>query len=111
MTKDEIEILKEWEFILRNISDFVQVGRIKDIKFIIKTNENAGHNKPHLHVETSSASMSIAIEDFEILAKSGRFSPVQIRKAKEWMSKNKSLITKEWNEFSNGYLLLLDSKA
>jgi len=102
MSENEINLLKEWALYLRNISEFVQVGRLDGIKFIVRTNENSGHHKPHLHVETASASMSIAIDDGEILAKSGKIAPVQIKEAQNWMKKNKGLITSKCNEFSNG---------
>ena len=53
-------------------------------------------------MSTSSASMSLAIEDAEILACSGKISPPQIKAAKKWVRDNKDLVIKYWNEFSNG---------
>lgn len=102
MNENEKEIFLEWELILRNISDFVQIAKINGIKFEVRTNEQSGHHRPHLHVSTSSASLSIAIDDGEILAKSGKISPPQLKMAKEWMLKNKDLVASKWNEFSNG---------
>lgn len=102
MIENEKEIFLEWELILRNISDFVQIAKINGIKFEVRTNEQSGHHRPHLHVSTSSASLSIAIDDGEILAKSGKISPPQLKMAKEWMLKNKDLVASKWNEFSNG---------
>lgn len=102
MIENEKEIFLEWELILRNISDFVQIAKINGIKFEVRTNEQSGHHRPHLHVSTSSASLSIAIDDGEILAKSGKISPPQLKMAKEWMFKNKDLVASKWNEFSNG---------
>lgn len=61
MTEDEKKALLEWELILKNICDFVQVGRVNGIRFEVYTNEQ-GHNRPHLHVSTSDAAMSIAID-------------------------------------------------
>ncbi len=102
MTDQEINILREWELILKNITDFVQLANINGIKFIIRTNEQSGHHRPHLHVETSSASLSIAIEDGEIIAQSGKISPAQIKMAKNWIHDHNDLIINSWNEFSNG---------
>lgn len=102
MNENEKEIFLEWELILRNISDFVQIAKINGIKFEVRTNEQSGHHRPHLHVSTSSVSLSIAIDDGEILAKSGKISPPQLKMAKEWMIKNKDLVVSKWNEFSNG---------
>lgn len=102
MNENEKEIFLEWELILRNISDFVQIAKINGIKFEVRTNEQSGHHRPHLHVSTSSASLSISIDDGEILAKSGKISPPQLKMAKEWMLKNKDLVASKWNEFSNG---------
>ncbi|MEG1739243.1 MAG: DUF4160 domain-containing protein [Bacilli bacterium] len=102
MTEQEQKIFLEWEFILRNISDFVLIAKINSIKFEVRTNEQCGHNKAHLHVSTSSASLSIAIEDGEILAQSGKISPSQIKQAKSWVEKNHDLVVSKWNSFSNG---------
>lgn len=105
MTKDEEQKLLEWEFILKDISDFVLIAKINGIKFEVRTNENSGHHRQHLHVSTSSASLSIAIDNGDILAQSGKISQIQIRKAKEWMQENHELIIAKWNEFSNGILI------
>lgn len=102
MTDEEKKLLLEWDIILRNISQFVQVEKINGIKFEIRTNEQSGHHRPHLHVSTASASLSIAIDDGEILAQSGKISPPQIKMAKEWMNNNRELVINKWNELSNG---------
>ena len=92
MTEQEKVKFGEWEMFLRNISDFVQLAKIKGIKFEVYTNEQGKHNKAHLHVSTSSASMTIAIEDAEILACSGKISPPQIKAAQKWIRINKDLV-------------------
>jgi len=102
MTNSEIELLKEWELILRNIMDYATIGRVKGIKFIIHTNENTGENRPHLHVETSDASISVAIDNGDILARSNKISPPQLKDAKKWMNEHNDFIKSKWNELSNG---------
>ena len=102
MNEKEKQIFLEWDIILRNISDYALIGKVNGIKFEIRTNEQ-GHNRPHLHVSTSSASMSISIDDGTILAQSGKISPAQTKKAKQWIKNNKDLIIKKWNELSNGF--------
>ena len=102
MTEDEKKALLEWKFILKNICDFVQVGRVNGIRFEVYTNEQ-GHNRPQLHVSTSDAAMSIAIDNGDILACSGKISPAQKKMAKKWIEGNHDLIVSKWNEFSNGF--------
>lgn len=102
MTENEKQILLEWELFLRNITDFVQIAKNNGIKYEVRTNEQSGHHRPHLHVSTSSAAMSVAIDNGEILACSGKISPVQKKMAREWMEKNKDLVIAKWNDFSNG---------
>ncbi|MDD3362086.1 MAG: DUF4160 domain-containing protein [Hespellia sp.] len=63
--------------ILKNLTDFVGVDEIKGIKFTVKTEDVSGHQRPHVHVSTTSAEMSIAIDDAEILVCSGKISPLQ----------------------------------
>jgi len=102
MTEEEKKIFLEWEMILRNISQFAVVGRINGIRFEIRTNEQSGHHRPHLHVSTSNASLSIAIDNGDILAQSGKISPPQLKMAQDWINKNHDLIVRKWNELSNG---------
>ena len=102
MNEQEIQTLLEWEFILKNISQFQEIKRIDGIKFEVRANEQSGHHRPHLHVSTSSASLSIAIDDGEILAQSGKISPAQIKTAQKWIKNNRDFISRKWNEFSNG---------
>lgn len=52
MTENEKKILLEWELFLRNLTDFVQIAKINGIKFEVRTNEQSGHHRPHLHVST-----------------------------------------------------------
>ena len=102
MTEEERKSLLEWEFILKNICDFVQVGRVNGIRFEVYSNEQ-GHNRTHLHVSTADANMSIAIDNGDILACSGKISPAQKKMAQKWIEKNHELIVAKWNEFSNGF--------
>lgn len=101
LTEELIEKLMEWDFILRNLSYYVRIGNTNGIKFEIRTNES-GHSEPHLHVSTSSAVLSIAIKNGELLACSGKISPAQIKQAKKWIEDNHDLIVDHWNLFSNG---------
>lgn len=101
MTEQEKAILLEWELFLKNITVFVQVAKVNGIKFEIRTNEQ-GHNRPHLHVSTSSASMSIEIDNGDILAFSGKVSPAQRKMAQDWIGLHNDLVISKWNEFSNG---------
>lgn len=102
MTEQEKQVFWEWDVILKNFSDYAQIGKTNGIKFKIRTNEQ-GHNRPHLHVSTSSASISVAIDNGEVLAKSGKISPAQTKKATEWIKNNKDLVISKWNELSNGF--------
>lgn len=102
MNEQEKAIFLEWVHILRNLSDFVQIGNENGIKYEIRTNEQCGHNRPHLHISTSSASMSMAIDNGEILACSGKISPAQRKAARAWMQNHKDLVKTKWNDLSNG---------
>lgn len=83
-------------------TEFVQVARIDGMKLSIRSNEQAGHHLPHVHLETSSASLSIEIETQKVLAASGKINPSQIKKATKWIAENQDLLKRNWNEFSNG---------
>lgn len=102
MTNKDYEILQNFVLDFSIPTEFVQLARIDGMKFIIRSNEQSGHHIPHIHLETSSASLSIAIETQEVLAISGNINPSQFKKAKKWVQDNQELIRRNWNEFSNG---------
>jgi len=102
MTNQDYEALQSFVLDFSIPTDFVQVARIDGMKFIIRSNEQGGHNLPHIHLETSSASLSIEIETQKVLAISGKINPSQLKKATEFIKNNQELLKRNWNEFSNG---------
>ena len=46
--------------------------------------------------------MSVAIDNGDVLAHSGKISSAQKKKATEWINNNKDLLVSKWNELSNG---------
>ena len=102
MTNQDYEILHNFVLDFSIPTEFVQVARIDGMKFIIKSNEQGGHNLPHIHLETSSASLSIEIETQKVLVASGKINPSQLKKAIEFIKDNQDLFKRNWNDFSNG---------
>lgn len=90
MTNQDFEILKKFVLDYSVPTEFVQVGRIDGMKFIIRSNEQGSHNLPHIHLETGSASLSIEIETQKVLACSGIISPSQLKRRKNLLEKIKS---------------------
>ena len=113
MDKEIREKILEWKHILTNDAihnksfydtklnsiSFV-VMRQNELRFEVRTDEQH-HNKPHIHVSTSAASLSIAIETGEILAKSGSIRERNIEKARDWIFKNQNFLKEKWNELAN----------
>lgn len=95
MTQKDYEALQNFVLDFSIPTEFVQLARIDGM-------EQSGHHIPHIHLETSSASLSIAIETQDVLAISGNINPSQFKKAKKWVQDNQELIKRNWNEFSNG---------
>lgn len=102
MTNQDYETLHNFVLDFSIPTEFVQVARVDGMKFIIRSNEQGGHNLPHIHLETSSASLSIEIETQKVLAVSGKINPSQLKKAIEFIRDNQELLKRNWNEFSNG---------
>lgn len=75
--------------------------RIDGMKFKIYPNEQ-GHNAAHVHMETSSASVSIEITTLRVLDYSGKITSKKIQKAVAWVADNREMLIKNWNEFTNG---------
>ena len=102
MTTQDYNNLKSFVLDFSIPTEFVQVARIDGMKFIIHANEQGGHNLPHIHLETGSASLSIEIETQKVLEITGKINPSQLKKATEFIKKNQDLFKRNWNEFSNG---------
>ena len=102
MTQQDYDIIKNFVLDFSIPTEFVEVKRIDGMKLTIRSNEQAGHNLPHVHLETSSASLSIEIETHKVLATSGKINPSQLKKAIKWIANNQDLLKRNWNEFSNG---------
>ena len=102
MTQQDYDIIKNFVLDFSIPTEFVEVKRIDGMKITIRSNEQAGHNLPHVHLETSSASLSIEIETQKILALSGKINPSQLKKATKWIANNQDLLKRNWNDFSNG---------
>ena len=102
MTQQDYDIIKNFVLDFSIPTEFVEVKRIDGMKLTIRSNEQAGHNLPHVHLETSSASLSIEIETQKVLATSGKINPSQLKKAIKWIANNQDLQKRNWNEFSNG---------
>ena len=102
MTEQDYKIIEKFVLDFLTPTEFIQVARIDGMKLIIRSNEQSGHNLPHIHLETSSASLSIEIETQRILAMDGKINSSQIKKATKWIADNQELLKRNWNEFSNG---------
>lgn len=46
MIEEEKKIFLEWELLLRDISQFVQLAKINGIKYEVRTDEQSGHHRP-----------------------------------------------------------------
>lgn len=102
MTQQDYDQIRDFVLDFSIPTEFVQVKRIDGMRLTIRSNEQAGHNLPHIHLETSSASLSIEIETQKVLAISGTINPSQLKKAIKWIANNKDLLKRNWNDFSNG---------
>lgn len=101
MTTQDYEIIHQFVLDYAIPTEFVQITQIDGMKITIRTKEQ-GHNLPHIHLETNAASLSIGIENQQILAKTGNINPSQLKKALAWVKDNQELLKRNWNELSNG---------
>ena len=102
MTQQDYDIILNFVLDFSVPTEFVQVARIDGMTLTIRSNEQSGHHLPHIHLETSAASLSIEIETQKVLAISGKINPSQLKKAIKWIANNQDLLKRNWNEFSNG---------
>lgn len=51
------------------------VARVDGMQFVIHANENCGHNKGHVHIESGDDEIEIDLQTFKILNASGKITP------------------------------------
>ena len=75
----------------------VKVADIKGIVFEVRTKEKC-HSVPHLHAKYGEYSISIEIDNADILE--GRLPHKQKRMAIEWVRNNKEKLLNEWKDIA-----------
>ena len=69
------------------------------IGYEIRFNEG-NHSRPHVHVHYKELEASISIEDLEVLA--GEFPSKALKRAKNYISNNKTKLMNDWNNAKKG---------
>lgn len=105
--EDYIDNKKE-KFILVSLTIFVEKGagivRKNGINFIINSNEESGHNIPHVHVRYSGYE---AVYDFESNLIEGKLPKNKNKEAKEIIKLNKDSLIFAWNNLSNSRIIAI----
>ena len=94
-------IPKEIAWFLEDVFQIMEirerVSTIRGIKFEVRTREQ-NHSKPHVHAEYDKYSISIGIEDGEILA--GNLPLSQKKIAVRWVKENKDYLLGKWADIA-----------
>lgn len=94
-------MLRAFSIELGYIFKRVRVGNSEGIYFVIHTNENAGHNRPHLHASYQDKEIIISLDNhIEIIG--GNIGNKKNNKALEFVIENLTFLQNNWNRFSNG---------
>lgn len=102
ISSENMAKLREFYKIFSFEPNFQVVARVDGMRFVIHSNENCGHNKGHVHIESSGAEIEIDIQNFQVLNASGKISKHKIKVAQEFVKNNQQMFIDNWNEFSNG---------
>ena len=81
---------------------FRTVHKHDGMRFIIHANEDCGHNRGHIHIESGDSEIVIDLQSFKVLKKSGKVNSHKIKMAQKFVKENQEMFIKYWNEFSNG---------
>lgn len=81
-----------------------RVGKANGFLFVIHTNEG-NHYRPHVHAEYANHSISIALDNNEILA--GNVPPGRARDAQKWVANNKCFLLDKWKDIAINRDLLM----
>ena len=99
---DLINELKQWINIMPHQLTEAVIDRKGELTFIIKTKETEQHHYKHLHIETSSASITINIENAEIINCSGKLTPTNKNNAIRWVKEHKNYLNNNYDLLSKG---------
>lgn len=102
ITEEVKEILIEFCHKYNMPTNFQVVARVDGMKFVIHANENCGHNKGHVHIESGDDELEIDLQSFEIINANGKITPHKRKQAIAFVKNNQQMFIEYWNEFSNG---------
>jgi hypothetical protein len=57
-------------------------------------------NPPHVHIKGPGFAAKIRLSDGEVIA--GKASNIAVREARRWIEKNRTELSRLWNEFQRG---------
>lgn len=102
MLVEELEKLEEFYHLFIFEPNFQVVARTNGMRFIIHSNENCGHNRGHVHIESGGAEIEIDLLTYEVINASGKISKNKVKMAQKFVEDNQSMFINHWNEFCNG---------
>ena len=106
MSEELLAKLEEFYHFFLFEPNFQELDRVDGMKFIIHPNENCGHNKGHVHIESGGAEIEIDLQSFEVMNMSGKITKHKIKAAQKFVEENQDMFIKHWNEFTNGIKIL-----
>lgn len=102
ISAEDMAKLEEFYHIFLFEPNFRVIAKTDGMRFVIHANENCGHNKGHVHIESSGAEIEIDILSFEVINISGKITNHKIKVAQKFVEENQEMFIKHWNEFCNG---------
>lgn len=102
LSEEELNKLKAFYHIYSFEPNFQVVARKNGMKFIIHSNEDCGHNKGHVHIESSDGEIEVDIITFDVINMSGKITPHKKKETIKFIKENQEMFIKHWNEFTNG---------
>lgn len=100
--KQEMDKLIDFYHLFNAPTQFAIVEKLDGMRFIIHSKENCGHNRGHVHIESSGAEIEIDLQSFEIINMSGKMNNHKKKLAVKFVQENQKMFIDYWNEFSNG---------
>lgn len=102
ISSEELKKMEEFYHLFIFEPNFQVVAKLDGMKFVIHANENCGHNRGHVHIESSGAEIEIDLLTYEVINTSGKISKNKIEMAQKFVEDNQSMFIQHWNEFCNG---------
>lgn len=89
------------EFFKQGMAIIDRIGGLDGIKVIMRTKDEVGHGRPHVHIDAGGTIASVGILDGEVIE--GKLRSSQLADVRDWLAveANRDKAMSKWREYNS----------